>query len=180
MKLTHILYPAMFGCLLSLYSCVEDKGSYDHLPVNEITVTGTEKTYSVLAGITELTIEPTITGTILGDDDSQYEYTWYACQNDLGSDQHTHTVLGHEKNLKTTVVMNPGSYSLYLIIKDNSTGMEWIISDMTLQVSTSLTSGFYVLGEKEDGLIGIDFLSMPNSVGDTTMIHDIFTNSEQL
>lgn len=53
MKLTHILYPAMFGCLLSLYSCVEDKGSYDHLPVNEITVTGTEKTYSVLAGITD-------------------------------------------------------------------------------------------------------------------------------
>lgn len=107
MKLTHILYPAMFGCLLSLYSCVEDKGSYDHLPVNEITVTGTEKTYSVLAGITELTIEPTITGTILGDDNSQYEYTWYACQKDLGSDQHTHTVLGNEKNLKTTVVLNP-------------------------------------------------------------------------
>lgn len=180
MKLTHILYPAMFGCLLSLYSCVEDKGSYDHLPVNEITVTGTEKTYSVLAGITELTIEPTITGTILGDDNSQYEYTWYACQKDLGSDQHTHTVLGNEKNLKTTVVLNPGSYNLYLIIKDNSTGMEWIISDMTLQVSTSLTTGFYVLGEKEDGVIGIDFLSMPNSVGDTTMIHDIFTNSEQL
>ena len=180
MKLTHILYPAMFGRLLSLYSCVEDKGSYDHLPVNEITVTGTEKTYSVLAGITELTIEPTITGSILGDDDSQYEYTWYACQKDLGSDQHTHTVLGNEKNLKTTVVMNPGSYNLYLIIKDNSPGMQWIISDMTLQVSTSLTTGFYVLGEKEDGVIGIDFLSMPNSVGDTTMIHDIFTNSEQL
>lgn len=80
MKLNHILYPAMFGCLFSLYSCVEDKGSYDHLPVNEITVTGTEKTYSVLAGITELTIEPTITGSILGEDDSQYEYTWYACK----------------------------------------------------------------------------------------------------
>lgn len=45
--------------------------------------------------------------------------------------------------------MNPGSYSLYLIIKDNSTGMEWIISDMTLQVSTSLTTGFYVMGEKK-------------------------------
>ena len=25
MKLNHILYPAMFGCLFSLYSCVEDK-----------------------------------------------------------------------------------------------------------------------------------------------------------
>ena len=34
MKLNHILYPAMFGCLFSLYSCVEDKGSYDHLPVH--------------------------------------------------------------------------------------------------------------------------------------------------
>ena len=180
MKLNHILYPAMFGCLFSLYSCVEDKGSYDHLPVNEITVTGTEKTYSVLAGITELTIEPTITGSILGEDDSQYEYTWYACKKELGSDKHTHTVLGNEKNLKTTVVMNPGSYYLYLIINDHSTGMEWVISDMTLQVSTSLTTGFYVLGEKEDGVIGMDFLSMPNSEGDTTMIHDIFTNTEQL
>ena len=27
MKLNHILYPAMFGCLFSLYSCVEDKMS---------------------------------------------------------------------------------------------------------------------------------------------------------
>lgn len=45
--------------------------------------------------------------------------------------------------------MNPGSYYLYLIINDHSTGMEWVISDMTLQVSTSLTTGFYVLGEKK-------------------------------
>ena len=180
MKLTHILYPAMFGCLFSLYSCVEDKGSYDHLPVNEITVTGTETTYSVLAGITELVIEPEVTGSILGKDDSQYEYTWYACKKALGSDDHTHTELGHEKNLKTTVILNPESYYLYLLIYDHSTDMEWVISGMTLQVSTSLTTGFYVLGEKEDGVIGMDFLSMPSSEGDTTMIHDIFINSEKL
>lgn len=180
MKLTHILYPAMFGCLFSLYSCVEDKGSYDHLPVNEITVTGTETTYSVLAGITELAIEPEVTGSILGKDDSQYEYTWYACKKALGSDDHTHTELGHEKNLKTTVILNPESYYLYLLIYDHSTDMEWVISGMTLQVSTSLTTGFYVLGEKEDGVIGMDFLSMPSSEGDTTMIHDIFINSEKL
>lgn len=167
MKLTHILYPAMFGCLFSLYSCVEDKGSYDHLPVNEITVTGTETTYSVLAGITELAIEPEVTGSILGKDDSQYEYTWYACKKALGSDDHTHTELGHEKNLKTTVILNPESYYLYLLTYDHSTDMEWVISGMTLQVSTSLTTGFYVLGEKEDGVIGMDFLSMPSSEGDT-------------
>lgn len=178
MKIRYILV-ATFG-LYCLSSCVEDKGSYGNIPVNEVSVSGLEKTYSVMSGITELNIEPTVKGTILGEDDSKYEYTWYACKSSLVETNHEHTILGNEKNLQTVVDMAPGTYSLYLLVNDTSTGQEWIISDMTLNVQTSLTTGFYLFGDKEDGTVGMDFLSMPASEGDTTVIKDIFTNEMKL
>lgn len=178
MNIKYILL-ATFG-LYCLSSCIEDKGSYGNIPVNEVTVSGLEKTYSVMSGITELNIEPTVKGTILGEDDSQYEYTWYACKSSLTETNHEHTILGNEKNLNTIVDMAPGTYQLYLLVNDTSTGQEWIISDMTLNVQTSLTTGFYLFGDKEDGTVGMDFLSMPATEGDTTVIKDIFTNEMKL
>lgn len=179
MKLKNILYIILLLGALGLFSCVEDKGSYEHLPVNEITVSGLEKSYSVLAGITELEINPIVEGTIFGKDDSNYEYTWYVCESKIGTSEHKHTVIGNEKKLKTTVTLNPGTYKLYLIVKDLITDMEWIISDMSLTVTTSLARGFYVLGEDVDGGVAMDFLSMP--VGeDTTIIRNIFNNTENL
>lgn len=178
MKIKYILL-ATFG-LYCLSSCIEDKGSYGNIPVNEVSVSGLEKTYSVMSGITELNIEPTVKGTILGEDDSQYEYTWYACKSSLTETNHEHTILGNERNLNTVVDMAPGTYQLYLLVNDTSTGQEWIISDMTLNVQTSLTTGFYLFGDKEDGTVGMDFLSMPASEGDTTVIKDIFTNEMKL
>ena len=177
MKTKYISIIALTG-LVSLASCVEDKGSYDYKNINEITVTGLQdknNPYTVMAGVTELVIEPTVTGSVLGNDDSQYEYTWYTCNG-----EHTHTILGHEKDLHSIVNLAPATYELYLIINDTSTGQEWIISDMALSVGTPLSTGFYILGEKEDGTVGMDFLSMPTTEGDTTVVKDIFTNSMQL
>ena len=184
MKIKYYLLAAC-GSLLSLAACVEDKGSYDEIPINQVTAEGLQESYSVMAGVTELNIVPTITGTILGNDDSQYQYTWYACD---GSDAHNHTVLGNEKELHTVIDLAPANYKLYLIINDTSTGQEWIISNMTLNVNTPLSRGFYVFGDKEDGTVGMDFLSMPyadapqidDTADDTIMVRDIFTNQRGL
>lgn len=177
MKLKYYII-GIAGLMLGMSSCVEDKGSYDEFPVNEVNVSGLEDSYSVIAGITRLQIQPTVEGTLSGGDDSQYEYSWYACKSELGASIHKHTVLGTEKNLDTVVDLGPGTYNLYFVITDKSTGLEWIASqNMTLTVQTALSRGFYVLGDKEDGTVGIDFLSMPEG-SDSLIIKDIFVNEQ--
>lgn len=179
MKLKYSFF-ALIGSIFVFSACIDDKGSYGGITVNEITVSGLEKNYSVMAGITELNITPSIEGTVLKDDDSQYKYTWYACKTEIGKDEHQHFALGNERNLNTIIELAPGTYKLYLLINDTSTGQEWIISDMTLSVSTPLATGFYVFGDKEDGTVGMDFLSTPATEGDTTMVYNIFNNEQQL
>ncbi len=167
---------AIAGLALAISSCVEDEGSYKMLPVNEVNVSGLESSYPVTAGVTQLQIEPAIEGTLSGTDDSQYEYSWYACDPELGADIHEHTVLGTEKNLNTIVHLDPGTYSLYFIVTDKSTGLEWVFQS-TLNVQTALSKGFYVFGDKDDGTVGIDFLSMLEGE-DSVIVKDIFVNEQ--
>lgn len=175
MKLKYYIL-GIAGLGLGISSCVDDKGSYDEIPVNEVNISGLEETYNVIAGVTQLQIQPTIEGTLSGNDDSQYEYSWYACKSEVGSDVHKHTVLGTDKNLDTIVDLAPGSYRLYFIITDKSTGLEWIASqNMILNVQTVLSKGFYVFGDNEDGTVGLDFLSMPDGA-DSVIVKDIFVN----
>ena len=183
MKTKYILTTILSGMTI-LSACVDDKGSYDYRDLNEVTVEGLQdysSPYSVMAKTGILDINPTVKGTILGDDESQYEYTWYACQSEIASDNHDHTVLGREKHLHTNVDLNPGVYNLYLLVKDKTTDQEWIIGNMSLSVTTPLTTGFYVFGDNPDGTVGMDFLSMPgNGGGDTAVVNNIFINSPQI
>lgn len=165
------------ACLIGFASCVDDEGSYENRPVNEVTIVGMEDSYSVIAGVTELDIQPEIEGTLQGTDESNYEYTWYVCLNDLNT-SHEHTVLSHEKNLKTIIELAPKSYKIYLSVHDKETGIEWLASS-DLEVETVLMNGFYVFGDKEDGTVGMDFLSMPTGQ-DSVIIKDIFVNERGL
>ena len=171
------ILPVMTSIFL-LSACVEDKGSYKNLPVNEVTVDKLEEDYSVIANVTELDIKPEIKGTIEGS--GNYDYTWYACRTALVDDgtAHNHTVLGREKDLKTVVDLAPGNYILYLSIVDKDTSLEWLFSTK-LTVQTTLSIGFYVMGDKEDGTVAMDFLSMPTG-GDSLIIKDIFVNEDAL
>lgn len=177
MKRIYLYMVAALMSAVGLFSCADDKGSYDYLPVNEVTISGIASEYNVIAGVTELIIEPEIMGTQMGTDDSNYEYSWYACLSDV-YDNHSHTTLSNEKNLHVVVNLAPTSYRLYLTITDNSTGLEWLTSSV-LYVSTPLTTGFYVFGDKEDGTVGMDFLSLTEG-GDSLIIKDIFTNERGL
>lgn len=171
------MFMLMAACLTGFTACVDDEGSYKNLPVNEVTISGMEEEYSVIAGVTELDIQPEIEGTLQGTDESNYEYTWYVCLDDLET-SHQHTVLSHEKNLHTVIELAPKSYKIYLSVRDKETGIEWLASS-DLEVETVLMNGFYVLGDKEDGTVGIDFLSMPTGQ-DSVIIKDIFVNERGL
>lgn len=162
---------------LSMTSCVEDKGSYVGTPVNEITISGLEDSYAIIVGETVLDIQPEVNGTLAGTDDSNYEYKWYVCKSDITATEHTHTYLTNTKNLNQTIDgLAPGAYTLYFNICDKSTDVEWQAS-ASLSVETELMRGFYILGDKEDGTVGIDFLSLST---DTAVVKNIFTNSSSL
>lgn len=159
--------------LLGISSCVEDKGSYVTIPINELEISGLEEAYTVTVGTTVLNITPEIKGTLNGSDDSRYEYKWYVCESDIVGN-HTHTLLTSEKNLNQTIDgLAPGSYTLYFSVLDKDTELEWQASS-SLTVETQLMKGFYVLGDKEDNTVGIDFLSLSS---DTVLVKNIFTNS---
>lgn len=175
MKIKYYLL-SLFACTC-LASCVEDEGSYVEVPVNEISISGLEDSYAVIVGKTLLDIQPEVKGTLAGSDDSNYEYQWYVCESDITGDTHIHTFLSDSKNLNQTIDgLAPGAYTLYFSIRDKSTDVEWQAA-ASLSVETELMKGFYILGDKEDGTVGIDFLSFST---DTAVVKDIFTNSQGL
>ena len=168
-------------CLIAgvLTSCLDDKGNYTYTELNEVKIEGLESTYRVLNKIDHIVIEPKITGSILGDDDSQYEYEWHICADGL---YHTnHKVIGHEKNLDYLADFDLSkqdvNYNLYLTVTDKSTGIKTQAS-ASVKPSTSYSKGFVVLGEDAStGEIGLDMIVMPPG-RDTTLVANVFDNSD--
>lgn len=162
------------ACLaLWLASCsVEDKGNYDLVDVNEVKVEGIESGYTKLSKVDNLVIKPEITGTVDGENLDNYEYTW-KIQKER---ENSYTTIGTEKDLDWKVDVEAGSYSVFLVIKDKSTDLEWI-SSTGLTVSTSFTKGFLLLGEDENGEVRMDMVVMPAG-RDTTVAERVFNNSE--
>lgn len=155
-------------------ACVEDEGSYTYTPVNEIAIDGIEETYYGMAYTDVIEITPEITGSVKGDDISDYQYTWYRCRSN-----HTHDTISHDKDLKWLAEAAPGTHTFYLSVKDVATGYEKNYSTQ-IQLSSPFTRGFLILGNRphSDNLVGLDMLSILNGRNDTIYAKDVFDNSE--
>lgn len=165
---------------LNATSCVEDKGTYTFTPVNEISVVSgidTENGYKTLSKIDRLELTPEIAGTLSGKDESSLEFKWYIATGEASKDI-KRTEIATTKNLDYGVDLLPGSYILYLEIKDKSTGLKWLTS-ANLSVSSSLTTGFLLFGENEDRTVRLDMISMPAD-RDTVVFADLFPNETGL
>ncbi|MGM9714666.1 MAG: PKD-like family lipoprotein, partial [Prevotella sp.] len=169
------------ACLMAgaLTSCLDDEGNYTYTELNEIKIEGLEDTYKVLNKIDHIVIEPQVTGTILGDDDSQYEYEWHICADGLYHSNHK--VISHEKNLDYLADFDlskqDANYNLYLTVTDKTTGLKAQAS-ASIKPSTSYSKGFIVLGDDEStGDIGLDMIVMPPG-RDTTLVSNVIDNSE--
>ena len=70
----HIIYLLLSIVLFT--SCFDDKGNYDYIDINEVTISGFEaSTYTVISYIDTLRINPDVKGT-LSSKDEDFEYSW--------------------------------------------------------------------------------------------------------
>lgn len=170
MKYNIIIFSTL---LCSLSACVEDEGNYTYTPVNEVAVDGIEERYSALAFFDEINISPNVEGSVKGDDISNYEFAWYRCYNN-----HTHDTISREKDLNWKADVQPGTYTLYLGVKDKETGYNKTYSTL-LSITSPYTRGFLILGNRPNSgnLVGLDMLTMVQGK-DTVYVQDVFDNSE--
>lgn len=161
----------------ALTACVKDLGSDSMVEINEIEISGIEESYSVIAYQETLTIKPEIKGSLAGFDESNLSYKWFLCNNALGED-HKHITIGTERDLNYFVETAPRNYMLYFSILDNSTGLKWETAT-ELSIVSPYVRGHYIVGDKADGSVGIDFLSFIEG-RDTIVMSDIFVNTKNI
>lgn len=176
----NVLYIAISIAFLfgGFSSCVEDEGSYEMSEINKVKISGIEENYNLISFQETLNVTPKIECTQQGVSEDDLEYKWFVCSNALSETDHKHEVIGTERNLSYKVDVAPGSYLIYFQVKDKHTGIKFE-QYFGLNAISSFVRGFYLYGDKADGTVGMDFVSMP--VGrDTIMIKDIFINSQKI
>ncbi len=159
-------------------SCVEDKGSYDLSPINEVEITNIdEEGYTAFLSGEEVVISPDVKGTMVElNDPDRYAYRWYIkIITNLTSQASEIIELGNERILHFVPEnLSPGSYTIYFEVTDKETGLKFLKETSVLVQSQTMT-GFLVLGEKADGSTKIDLIAMI-SRQDTMLIENVFVD----
>lgn len=153
-----------------MVACYEDKGSYDYVDINEIKVEGLKDKYEAVFKKDVLEIKPEITFTMDNGNPDRYAYEWEAM---LYTDYNKSVVIGHERNLSYFMELLPGSYALYLKIRDKENGMLWV-GESQLEVRTETGRGFLLIGEDEEGYANVDMIAMPK---DTVVLRGLLDNN---
>lgn len=157
-KYSLILISLLF--LTGIYSCFDDEGNYDYHPVNELSITRFgDSVYQVQYMADTLRIEPLILGTLDSVmPEENYEFKWIV-KNNSNLQASWGTTLARTRKLEYPVDLKPGVYSLYLKVKDKNTGLLFDTHSY-INVSTTLSRGFLVLGDDEAGNVRLDMISM--------------------
>ncbi len=148
----------IIGCLL-LWSigCTEDKGNYDYTPLNDLTIGGFEKSYTVEQS-ERLSIAADIKGAE-GFDASRYDYLWYAWRVNNAAAPDT---LSQEKNLDVEIGIAVGNYNLRYLVTDKETGVYYTM-ETDLNVINSYSAGVVALSSVE-GKANVTFINAKNRV----------------
>lgn len=160
-------------------SCVDDKGSYDLSPINEVEITNIdeENGYTVFLSGSELVISPDVKGSMAElNDPNRYTYRWYIKILLEVTSQATKVIeIGNERVLHYVPQnLSPGTYTVYFEVTDKETGLKFLKSTSILIQSQTMT-GFLVLGEKSDGSAKMDLVAMIART-DTILIEDVFSD----
>lgn len=143
----------LFACLIVtatsiLVGCAEDKGSYEYLDINEISISGIDAEYHVIAlRAPEPAITPKLEFTM--GKQADVSYSWQIDSKE---------VCDHP-SLDVPIEVGSGEHSAMLIVTNNETGLKYY-QPFTIFVETQFTYGLAVLSEREDGVSDLAFLPM--------------------
>ncbi|MDD5896234.1 MAG: PKD-like family lipoprotein [Prevotellaceae bacterium] len=170
--------------LMSLSSCVDDKGNYDYRQLAEIEIEGIPQVTEVLAHIDNIVVAPTIKadGKEIAPADGRYEVLYRLGHKGMGSfgyDPETGKVQVWKEykpengfGISIPANFNTGLYTLWMTVTDNETGA---VTSKQYDVSIGSTTyeGWLVLcNEGNDNRVRLDMISKINS-SRIEAIHDI-------
>lgn len=142
-----------------LYSCYDDEGNYDYQDINEIKISGfPEDEITKFKNGDSLIIEPVIEGTLSGQNEADYEYTWTAVLQDGTGEDTKALEIGKERNLNYFIDLPLGKYFIYLNVLDRKTRVTWR-QKFDLNVSIATSTGWIVLCE-QNGETRLDMISL--------------------
>ena len=167
----NILLLLMIAFTCMVVSCYDDKGSYNYTDVNEVEIDELGDGYSVIFKKDTLKIVPKVSFTMDSLTPDRYEYEWKAVPG--LTNKNPGGVIGTERDLVYFTELYPGSYSLYLKIRDKQTGLLWMNST-PLSVRTEVALGFLLIGEDPDGYVNVDMIAMPS---DTIVLKSLLSNN---
>lgn len=152
---------------ITLLSCYEDKGNYDYVDVNVVSINiGVEdSTFNVISKVDTVRIYPDLSATMdanVNNDPERYSFKW-----SIG-DEYT------SKNLVYPVDLAAGTHRFTLTVTDNATKLvskaTWIVI-----VTDLYQKGYMILTENENKEAQLDMISV---FGDTVVLKNISNNSE--
>ncbi|RHR79029.1 PKD-like family lipoprotein [Odoribacter sp. AF15-53] len=170
MKRNIILF-VVIALTCGIVACYDDKGSYDYHEVNEVEVDELGDGYSMIFKKDTLKITPKLNFSMDSLNPDRYEYEWKAVPG--LSNENPGGIIGTSRNLNYFIELYPGSYSIYLKVRDKQTGLLWM-NYTSLTVRTEVSRGFLLVGEDEEGYVDVDMISMP---GDTIVLKSLLANN---
>ncbi|MCK7558213.1 PKD-like family lipoprotein [Chitinophaga sedimenti] len=152
MKLKYILSGVSLALLVA--GCYKDKGNYDYIDVNRITITDTSKTALAITIGDSLKITPVVSQSIATNEDS-LSYEWMVYDNSPASSYALpKTVISTQKNLRIVVSAPPftlgQNYRLTYRVTDKRTGVSSAYF-YGLTVVNKYATGWMVLEDKPTG-----------------------------
>lgn len=151
----------LLACLsLCVYcGCVEDKGSYDYVELNELTISGMEKAY-VVEQLTNVKIIPEITLDVGEFNPDNYTYVWVLYS--LYSNPFDADTISREKDLDIEIMALTKTYKLHYEVKNKESGLIYTKSaDFT--VINSFSIGLMALSRVNDDA-NLTFINMLDAI----------------
>lgn len=157
MKINQLIIGILF--FGAAWACTEDKGNYDYISLNDLTISGIESEYMIERD-SQLLIPVTITAaTEEGFREDRYDYVWYAWRVNNAA---TPDTLSYEKDLNVAISIVPGEYDLRYIVTDKNTEVSYYFRT-ELSVIDSYSKGVMALSSA-DGQSDVTFINAVNAL----------------
>ncbi|WP_316751732.1 PKD-like family lipoprotein [Pedobacter gandavensis] len=129
---------------LFIFGCSKDKGNYNYAPQEAITINGIESSYTKIAAVDRITIDPEVLST---DKDADFECFW-GIYDSFVSGAIVIDTIAKTKAIDYQIKQSPKTWVLVFGAKNKKTGVsKYVIS--SLKIGTQFSRGWYVL--KDDG-----------------------------